>query len=99
MTPGTRAGESKVTVPEGSATSYIPKNASSMEFTKICVAGVLSMEGVICSDFMRGTRRSSIMGYSTCIRATKSARNPEGADAIEASGELSLYRRRLSVGA
>lgn len=45
-----QTGESKVTVPEGSATSYIPERVSRMEFTKSCGAIVLSTDGENCSD-------------------------------------------------
>ena len=39
--PRTQVGISKVTVPEGSATSNMPERASRMEFIKSCVAAVL----------------------------------------------------------
>ena len=97
--PRTQVGISKVTVPEGSATSNMPERASRMEFTKSCVAAVLSTEGANCSDWMRGTRRMSSVWYSVCIRATKYARNQGVAEALEVSEELSSYREWSSVGA
>ena len=76
---------SKAAVPEGSATSNVPEMASCMQFTKSRVSAIVSTEGENCSDWMRGTRCMSSVRYYACIRATKSAWNPGGAEALEVS--------------
>lgn len=70
-----------------------------MGSTKSCVATVLSMESAYYSDQTRGTRRVFRARYSALIIVTKFERNLERAEALEASDELSSYKRRSSMGA
>jgi len=52
MPPRAKADDSKVAVPEGSATLNIPGKVSRMEFTKSCVDAVLPTEGEKCGAYL-----------------------------------------------
>lgn len=91
--PGIQTGESKVTVPVGSATSMIPEKASRIDHTKSWVVAVLSVDGTNWGDWMRGSQKA------LDLRFCDKAQGPRPKGLTEAgSGEGARGLRRVIWG-
>ena len=87
--PETHVGHVMVTETDGSPTSKILDKASRIDWTRSCVAAVLSVWAENCNGCTLGTRRVSSVRYSTCIFETKSWWNRCYAWELDWAGDLS----------